>query len=173
MGRPSIVPDVVEKEITSNPVEMDITPKQAEEMNLIEKKKDRPKKARSEKQIEATNRLIEKNKAWREKLKKEKAEGKSDNVIQGLLAEKSDVAEKSEDKPKTKIRFRIRKPQIHPRPNHHLKRKQPERSTAEESDVGGTTTASEQDTDAVVEELKERMYRSRQPQSTHKKFMCM
>ncbi len=166
MGRNPVVPEVVEKEVTTNPIEVDITPKQAEEMKLIESKADRVKKARSEKQIEATKKLIEKNKAWREKLKKEKAEGKSDNHVQGLLAEKADEPEK-----KTRIRFRIKKPAVHPRPNHHLKRKERPAAPAEESDVGGTTEASEVDTDAVVEELKKRANYARLPSA--KRFVSM
>jgi hypothetical protein len=166
MGRNPVVPEVVEKEVTANPIEVDITPKQAEEMKLIESKADRVKKARSEKQIEATKKLIEKNKAWREKLKKEKAEGKPDNLVQGLLAEKADEPEK-----KTRIRFRIKKPAVHPRPNHHLKRKVVSKPSEEESDVGGTTEASELDTDAVVEELKKRANYARLPPA--KKFVCM
>lgn len=165
MGRNPVVPEVVEKEVTANPIEVDITPKQAEEMKLIESRADRVKKARSEKQIEATKKLIEKNKAWREKLKKEKAEGKPDNLVQGLLADKADEPEK-----KTRIRFRIKKPAVHPRPNHHLKRKVVSKPS-EESDVGGTTEASEVDTDAVVEELKKRANYARLPPA--KRFISM
>ena len=174
MGRPSLVPDVIETEVTANPIEMDITAKQAEELKLIDAKKDRVKKPRSEKQIEATKILIEKNKAWREKLKAEKESGKSDNHIQSLLADKVDDGaaeqqQQQEEKPKsTRIRFRIKKATVHPRPNHHLKRKA--QSQAEESDVGNTTATETEDTDAIVDELRARAQR---PSYPSKKFVSM
>lgn len=168
MGRSPSMPDVIEKEISpTEPVEVDVTPTQAESMGLIKKP---TKKERSEKQVLATKALIEKNKAWREKLKAERAAGKPDNMVQGLLAEKAteETAEAPEPK-KSTIRFRIRKPQVHPRPNHALKRKRQSESTqgepakrrqeAEDSDAGNTTevTDSGVDTDAVVRELKARV----------------
>jgi hypothetical protein len=166
MGRPSLIPDVVEKETTDNPVELDVTPKQAEVMGLIVKA---PKKPRSEKQIEATKKLIEKNKAWRAKLKEEKASGSSDNMIQGLLAEKVD---EKEEKKSTKIRYRIKKPKVHPRPNHALKRKAEVQALPEDSDVGATSEVAESsglDTDAVVEELRARVF----PPASGKRFLSL
>ncbi len=158
MGRTPAMPEVIEKELVENPVEVEVTPQQAQDMGLIQKP---PKKARTEKQMEATKKLIEKNKAWREKLKKEKAEGKSDNLVQGLLAEKAD--ENKDEPAKTRIRYRIKKPKVHPRPNHALKRKAP--PLPEDSDVGATTEAGESgvDTDAVVNELKHRVFGGLQP----------
>lgn len=172
MGRPSLVPDVVEKETTENPVELDVTPKQAEVMGLIVKP---PKKPRSEKQIEATKALIEKNKAWRAKLKAEKASGSSDNMVQGLLADKADdkeaASDAKEEKKSTKIRYRIKKPKVHPRPNHALKRKAEVQALPEDSDVGATSEVAESglDTDAVVEELRARVF----PQASGKRFLSM
>lgn len=176
MGRAPIVPDVVEKEVTENPIELDISTKQAEDLKLIEKKAERVKKPRSEKQMEATKKLIEKNKEWREKLKAEKSAGKSDNHIQSLLAEKSDEAPKEEVK-STKIRFRIRKPTVHPRPNHHLKRKAASQAQPNDSDVGNTSApeTTDVDTDAVVDELRRRASQSQFPASlpSGKKFITM
>lgn len=171
MGRPSLVPEVVEKETTDNPVELDVTPKQAEVMGLIVKP---PKKPRSEKQIEATKALIEKNKAWRAKLKAEKAAGQPDNLVQGLLADKVDEKEdgaQEVEKKSTKIRFRIKKPKVHPRPNHALKRKAEKQALPEDSDVGATSEVAESglDTDAVVEELRARVF----PQASGKRFLSM
>lgn len=181
MGRPSSIPEVVEKEVVDDPVQLDITPKQAEDMKLIESKAERVKKPRSEKQMEATKKLIEKNKAWREKLKAEKALGKPDNHIQGLLADKADDAttepSSQSEVRKTKIRFRIRKPVVHPRPNHHLKRKASSQLVprADDSDVGSTSVVeSDLDTDAVVEELRRRAQAPAPSQSSSsKKFIPM
>jgi len=183
MGRSPSIPDVIEKEISpSEPVEVDVTPTQAESMGLIKKP---IKKERSEKQVLATKALIEKNKAWREKLKAERAAGKPDNMVQGLLGEKAaeEPAEPKEAK-KSTIRFRIRKPQVHPRPNHALKRKRKSddseaasppkrRQEADDSDAGNTTevTDSGLDTDAVVKELKARVGYMAAP--TSKKFVSM
>lgn len=152
------IPEVIEKEVVENPVEVEVTPKQAQDMGLIQKA---PKKPRSEKQIEATKKLIEKNKAWREKLKAEKASEKgSDNLIQGLLADT--IEKEAKEEKKTRIRYKIKKPKVHPRPNHALKRKA---VLSEESDVGATSEAAESglDTDAVVEELRHRVYGGLQP----------
>ena len=179
MGRPTIVPDVVEKEVTSNSIEVEITPKQAEDLKLIEAKADRPKKVRSEKQIEATKKLIEKNKAWREKLKSEKAAGKPDNMIQGLLAEKADdgtaAATDGGEKPvaeKTKIRYRIKKNPVHPRPNHHLKRKSKTEDAAVSKETAHAESQPEESEDSVHEhEPKRRAYTYPQPGA--KKFICM
>lgn len=157
MGRTPAIPDVIEKEVSQDPVEVDITPKQAETLGLISKP---AKKPRSEKQIEATKKLVEKNKAWREKLKAEKSS--PDNMIQGLLSDTITDEKHSDPQPdkKTRIRYKIKKPKVHPRPNHALKRekKRPAPET-DESDVGGTSEAqSGADTDAIVEELRSRVY---------------
>jgi hypothetical protein len=155
MGRAPTVPDVIEKEIVQDPIEVDITPKQAETLGLIQKP---AKKPRSEKQIEATKKLVEKNKAWREKLKAEK--NNPDNMVQGLLADTIKGDDDSSEKPKkTRIRYKIKKPTVHPRPNHALKRKKKE-TEVEESDVGATSEVAETgaDTDAIVEELRSKVF---------------
>ena len=157
MGRTPVIPEVVEKEVKpeQTPLEVEVSKKEAENLGLFS----RPaKKPRTEKQIEATKKLVERNKEWRAKLKSEKDSGKSDNMIQGLLAEKS------EEKDGVKIKFKIRKSIKHPRPNHELKPRahkkpkaqlRPRPQTTDESDVGATTETGE-DTEAIIQELHAR-----------------
>lgn len=157
MGRTPVVPELVEKEVKPEeaPLEVEVSKKEAENLGLFS----RPaKKPRTEKQIEATKKLVERNKEWRAALKKEKDSGKADNVIQGLLAEKA------EEKDGVKIKFRIRKSIKHPRPNHELKPRaekkrkaqlRPRPQTTDESDVGATTETGE-DTEAIIQELRAR-----------------
>ncbi len=156
MGRAPVVPEIVEKEVKPEqpPLEVEVSKKEAENLGLFS----RPtKKPRTEKQIEATKKLVERNKEWRAKLKNEK---NTDNMIQGLLAEKAEEKEKDG----VKIKFKIRKSVKHPRPNHELKPRaekkrkaqlRPRPQTTDESDVGATTETGE-DTEAIIQELRAR-----------------
>jgi hypothetical protein len=159
MGRTPVVPEIVEKEVKLEqpPLEVEVSKKEAEKIGLFS----RPaKKPRTEKQIEATKKLVERNKEWRAKLKNEKDSGKTDNMVQGLLAEKAEEKEKDG----VKIKFKIRKSIKHPRPNHELKPRaekkrkaqlRPRPQTTDESDVGATTETGE-DTEAIIQELRAR-----------------
>ncbi len=177
MGRPTIVPTQVMKEVEANPIELEVTAKQAEDLGLYQ----RPaKRARTDKQLEATKKLIERNKEWRDKLKLEKESKKSDNMVQGLLAEKVDddelkVQEAAKENGKQKILYKVKKAARRPRPNHSLKRRvldlpspTPAKTTAYalshhrqalDSDVGGTDTDTSYgcETDAIIHELRGRI----------------
>lgn len=179
MGRPTIVPAEVMKEVEANPIELEVTEKQAEDLGLYQRP---PKRPRTDKQLEATKKLIERNKQWREKLKLEKDSKKSDNMVQGLLAEKVD--EEAKEQPTQKILYKVKKAARRPRPNHSLKRRaldlpSPTPATAEssqpkakttayalshhrqalDSDVGGTDTEAQtgEETDAIINELRGRI----------------
>lgn len=186
MGRPTIVPTSVMKEIEQNPLELEVTAKQAEDLGLYQRP---PKRPRTEKQLEATKKLIERNKEWREKLKAEKASKKDDNMVQGLLADQvdgeMDLKHQEKENVKSRILFKVKKTERKQRPNHSLKRRAldlpPTTSSpavappkkgkttayplshhrqALDSDVGGDDTEVQtgEETEDIINELKGRIH---------------